>query len=81
MPFAQEATACLLNDASVLDAKHPKFDERKPIKVKTEREEVQCSEWGDCYSSTRSSEREWGIADFGSSKKAELVAGGEGRES
>ncbi|KAJ1415765.1 Protein kinase domain [Sesbania bispinosa] len=28
VPFVQEDTACLLNGASVLDAKHPKLDER-----------------------------------------------------
>ncbi|KAJ1415406.1 hypothetical protein SESBI_18097 [Sesbania bispinosa] len=53
------------------------FGKTEPVKVETEREEVQCSEWGDCYSSTSSSERDEGIAGFGSSKKAESVAGGD----
>ncbi|KAL2319896.1 hypothetical protein Fmac_028865 [Flemingia macrophylla] len=45
--------------------------------VETEREEVQCSEWEDRYSSSSSSEKEEGVAGFGTAAREEAEAGGD----
>nr|KYP43153.1 hypothetical protein KK1_035412 [Cajanus cajan] len=44
--------------------------------VQPEREEVECSEWEDRYTSSSSSEPEEGVTGFGSAARAESVAGG-----
>lgn len=50
--------------------------ESEPVCSETEREEVRCSDWEDCYGSTSSSEMEEGIAGARSSVKHESVTGG-----
>jgi hypothetical protein len=51
--------------------------EPDPDRPETEREEVRCSDWEDCYGSTSSSDREEEIDGLRSSAKPESVTGGD----
>ncbi|KAI5423325.1 hypothetical protein KIW84_046340 [Lathyrus oleraceus] len=51
--------------------------EPEPDRSETEREEVRCSDWEDCYGSTSSSDREEVIARLRSSVKPESVTDGD----
>jgi len=57
---------------------HKTGTEQELDRLETEREEVRCSDWEDCYGSTSSSDRDEVIAGLKSSEKSpEFVAGGE----